>query len=235
MTRDVLSFVLACGMLARPTLATAQPARGTMFVSGIAIAAIESNPIYGSRDLFGVAGNENTSTVAGGTLSLGVHLTPRISARAEWTLTDTVRRDLDNAQLLAVVAFGTLGSTPAELTLPPFAQTTTSAMRKREASALVAYHLGSGRASLELVAGLGLINRRGDTVDEIRYTAPLFGVTLPPSRTESHFSSVDATAVVGLDLAFTLTDHASLVPQVRVYSQSGGVSLRPGLGFRWTF
>jgi hypothetical protein len=42
-------------------------------------------------------------------------------------------------------------------------------------------------------------------------------------------------AVVGADVAVSLTSHAALVPQVRAYALNGALQVRPGLGLRWTF
>jgi len=229
-----LAFTLA---LSAPALALAQPASGTVFISGGAFAAIEQAPTTSG---FGVPESDASGTVAGGALGIGVHLTAKVSARFEWSLTDTLRRRQDgyaspflNPELLAAIsrpgpAIGRLDG--AGLSLVPF---TPETRRSTQAGfALLGYHVGAGRASIELLGGLGLLNTDVETSYDVRIAR---GGSFPARASGYKTSNYHAVAVVGADVAVKLTEHAAVVPQVRAYALNGALSLRPGLSLRWTF
>ena len=98
--------------------------------------------------------------------------------------------------------------------------------------ALLGYHLGAGRAQIELLGRPRPGERTGDD-DHRDSVAGLSGV--PSYRGEYTTSAHHAVAVVGADAAVSLTTRAALVPQVRVYALNGALQVRPGLGLRWTF
>ena len=209
--------------------AAAQPEAGTVFVTGTALAAIERYP---TTEGTGTTDTDAGGTVAGGALGLGVFLTPRVSARAEWTLTDThtTTLEFDIGSLAASSSGGFLG-TPA----PGFVVLERTATQRRRSSAgfaLLGYHLPAGRASIEVLGGLGIVHRRITVVYDLRIPSGI-GLTVPP--TEFTTAGYDAVAVVGADVAVSIINHVALVPQVRAYAVGGALSVRPGLGLRWTF
>lgn len=227
--RFVPSLALALLVSAAP-VAYAQPSTGTVFISGGALAAIEWTP---SMSGFGVPQRETGGTVAGGMLGVGIHLTEKISARVEWSLTDALRTRQDGffSYLapnvgLSGPSFGGFGE-PSLSVIPVFPetkQTTTAAFTT------LAYHVPAGRASIELIGGVGLLNRDVETSFDVRIAAGR--ISAPAASTTSTFHAV---AVVGADIAVRLTDHVAVVPQVRAYALGGGLSVRPGLSLRWTF
>ena len=97
---------------------------------------------------------------------------------------------------------------------------------------LVGYHLGGGRASIELLGGLGLVNGHVTVVTEIRLPVPAAARRLP-------LRAHDLESIMpwpwSARAAVSLTTHAALVPQVRAYVLNGALQVRPGLGLRWTF
>jgi hypothetical protein len=230
--RLVSSLVLALVVLA-PGLARAQPSTGTVFISGSAFAAIERSPTSSG---FGARESDGNGTVAGGMLGVGIHLTEKISARFEWSLTDALR---DREEGVASSSFsprmrswpptapiGRLGGPSLGIVpIVPETKRTTSA-----AFAMLGYHVPAGRASIELLGGLGLLNSDLETSYDVRITAERLAV--PAAYTSSTYHAV---AVVGADVAVRLTEHAAVVPQVRAYALGGGLSVRPGLSLRWTF
>lgn len=230
--RLVSSLALAL-LVSAPAVAFAQPSTGTVFISGGALAAIEQSP---SSSGFGQPESDTGGTVAGGMLGVGVHLTEKISARVEWSLTDALRQRQDGfaypylageiASLLPMTSIGRPGA-PSLSVVPivPETKRTTAA-----AFALLGYHVPAGRASIELVGGLGLLNTDLETSYDVRIAAER--ITVPAAYTSSTYHAV---AVVGADVAVRLTDHAAVVPQVRAYALGGGLSVRPGLSLRWTF
>lgn len=60
-------------------------------------------------------------------------------------------------------------------------------------------------------------------------------IQLPPSRTESVFVTYRGAATAGLDVNLAITSHFSAVPTVRAHVFAGSLSIRPGVGVRWTF
>lgn len=233
--RLVTSLAVALAVSA-PPLAAAQPSSGTVFISGGAFAAIEQSPTTSG---FGVPDADSSGTVAGGALGIGVHLTERVSARFEWSLTDTLTTRQDGyaypylgSELLTVVSgFGpTIGRLDDPgLSLVPF---TPETRRSSQAGfALLGYHLSAGRASIELLGGLGVLNSDVETSYDVRIAGSSFPALEPGYKT----STYHAVAVVGADVAVKLTERAAVVPQVRAYVLNGALNLRPGLSLRWTF
>jgi hypothetical protein len=215
------------------TAAWAQPSTGTVFVSGAGFAAIESGP---SSDGIGGGGRDAGGTVAGGALGVGVYLTRHVSARVEGSITDRLEQSMGILPLATgrgarLASFSTsslpgmMGGTFPSILDSGFRQAT----RTSAAYALLGYHVGEGRVSLEALGGLGLVQQDTKSSYEVRILG------LPAPRTTSRSTNYFAAAVVGADIRVTLTDHAALVPHVRAYAANGGLSVRPGLALRWTF
>ena len=230
-----------------PTVAIAQPTRGTVLIGAAGLAAVEKAPTSGG---LGMSGEGRGGTVAGGALSVGVHLTERVSARFEWSLTDALKQSqglsaYSSGSLLGVLAGGAMGFTTGFTTSFPttpsvsFGPQSVETQRTTAAGfALLGYHLGAGRTSLELLGGVGLLNQNVTTsyVYDRRMLGSPGGFNLPfPTVNDDKTSSYHAVAVLGADLAVTLVGHAAIVPQVRAYALNGGLSIRPGIGLRWTF
>ena len=232
-----LSATMAVAILV-PFTFTMSPASGL-----IALGAIYTGAIYGgafaaierfpSSSGFGAPESDSGGTVAGGMLGVGVHLTEKISARVEGSLTGELRQRQDafgypylTPEVLA--AFSNAGSFNA-LVVPGMPET-----RRTTAAGfmLLGYHVPARRASIELVGGLGLLNTDVETSYDVRIAR---GSTFPAPASGYKTSNYHAVAIVGADVAVTLTEHAAVVPQVRAYALNGALSLRPGLSLRWTF
>lgn len=216
------SLVLALLVLvAFPAFTAAQQRRGTVFISGGALAAIEHLP-----STTGYPGVDATTggTVPGGMLAVGVHLTPRVSARAEWSMTDELTLDSGYVVYPLLAA-----AQPADLIAPGGPR---EHRRTTSGYALLGYHVTSRRAALEVLGGLGLVNTDARYEYDVRILArAIFPSPMPEPRS----STFQAVAVVGADLAVSLTRHAAVVPSFRTYALNGGLSVRPGLSLRWTF
>lgn len=233
--RLVASLALVL-LAASATIATAQSSSGSVFISGAAFAAIEKSPTFGN---FGQPAGDSGGTVAGGSLGIGVHLTERVSARFEWSLTDVLRQSQDTAYPLyasGVLAPLSGGGTLIGLPDDPFLSIVPASSETKRTTAagfaLLGYHIAAARAAIEVVGGLGLLNTDVTTSYDVRIAR---GLGLAPTRQESTSSTFDAVAVVGADVDVSLTTHAAIVPHVRAYARSGGLSVRPGLALRWTF
>lgn len=210
----------------------AQPEAGRVFIGASALASIERSTRSSN---FGFDVPDRDGTVAGGSLSLGVYFTPKISARLEWSMTDWLEYDSDLG-ILPLIARPGIGSTLPERLIAP--QPFDGRQRAKGASMLLGYHLSSSRASLELLGGLGVIAETTRSSYDFWIAQPVATealTLLPYPRGESRFSEYRSVGVVGVDVAVRLTEHAAVVPQFRAYSSGGGLTLRPGVGVRWTF
>jgi len=232
--RLVSSFAALCVFVV-PSFAAAQPSSGSVFISAAAFAAVEKAPTSAG---FGVPESDSGGTVAGGGLGIGLHLTDRVTARFEWSMTDTLTQRSE-AIIYPYVSSYDLGAFTSgglqgidQLSLVPY----TPEMRRDTAAgfALLGYHLPAGRASIEVMGGLGLLSERVQQRYDVRIANRPAGLSLPAAPAYES-SSYHAVAVVGADVAVSLTTHAAVVPHVRAYARQGGLSLRPGLALRWTF
>ncbi len=213
--------LVALGLLAGSVLpASAQSSPGTTFLTAGGFAAIDRAP---TTEGPGYVTAEADGTVGGGSLGVGVHLTERLSARVEGTLTGWL--DTDGPPYAYPVV-----ASPGNLSLVRgFEQS----RRTQAWFTTLGYQMGDGRVRLEPVAGLGLVNDRLRTNYDVRILAASSSLPAPASRVTT--STWQAVAVVGADVRVALTEHASVVPQVRAYAAQGGLSVRPGIGLRWTF
>lgn len=226
----LLAAALICSTLGLPSFAAAQARTGTVFLTAAGIAAIDQAPDGGSSALF--AAPDRGGTTAGGALALGIHLTPRFSARLETQVSGAVK----NSQVLAGGADTSLFPIPGVQVLR-LEQTIATSREATPVFALLAFHLDGARLSLQLAGGLGMVHQTERTSLRTRLvggTLPA-GVNLDTLGSEARVSDYHAVAVVGADAALAFGSHAALVPQVRAYVLAGGLSLRPGLGLRWTF
>ncbi|MGD9903274.1 MAG: hypothetical protein AB7U83_07370 [Vicinamibacterales bacterium] len=227
----VALFCLVLPVWLAPAVAVAQPAAGTVFVGLGAFADIRRAP---TSEIRGGPEDDVSGTAPGGSLGVGIHLTPRLSVRLDWSLTDTLSLDRNSPiypyaiEDLVVRGLTGFGAVPSTLLVP---QRTTEQRDVKAGVALLGYHVGGGRAALELVGGLGLVNERVTTITEV----DLPGIPRPSYRSEYATSAHHAVAVVGADAAVRLAGHAALVPQIRAYVLNGALQVRPGLGLRWTF
>ena len=229
MNRVVPAFVFLAAACLVPQSVSAQPAvdAGTVFVGASGFADIRRAP---TTALQNGPDDDASGTAPGGALALGVYLTPRLSVRAEWSLSDTLSLDRDSRiypYAVEDLVFG--GLSPVGLLVP---QGITEERDVKAGFALIGYHLGAGRVSIELLGGIGLVNEQVTTITEIQL--PDFA-GVPDFRSEYSTSAHHAVAVVGADASVSLASHAALVPQVRVYALNGALQVRPGLGLRWTF
>lgn len=227
------SLALAC-VLGLSSTALAQPTSGTIFLSGGGLAAIEKSSTTSG---FGLRNPDGTDAVAGGTLGVGVYLTPRVSARVEWSMTGTIRQTGDVIQypyyppeVLARMSGGIFALPEPQSLIPyvPESRRSTAA-----GFALLGYHLAAGRASIELLAGVGVLSEHLESRFDVRVANPPTNTLL--SRNDYESTTYNTVPVVGADVAIALFSRAALVPQVRVYAYPNRVSIRPGLGVRWTF
>ena len=235
----VAAAVVGFSLLALVVPALAQPEAGTVFVNIAGLAVINDGPTQTVRGRGAVA-VDDARTVAGGTVGAGVHLTPRVSFRTEWSTTAEHRRETTVTDTLPQTTSFTFGSAPTSFppTLIVEARTTTTTRSRATAVfSLLGYHFTGRRVSLDLTGGLGLVRRSLRSSYETRFTAPTLGAGfLPvPSTTEIKSASYHAVAVVGADAAVAVTGRLAVVPQVRAYVLGGALSLRPGVGLRWTF
>lgn len=234
----VVTAVVGLSLLALVMPAMAQPEAGTIFVTGAGLAAIEDGPTYTTPTTFdsAFAGNDG-GTVAGGTVGVGVHVSPRLSFRAEWSTTAELRGETTASEILPQTTSFTFGNAPtAVLSTAIIESRSTTRRRSTAVFSLLGYHFAGRRVSLDVMGGLGLVRRSLRWSYETRFSAPTSGMFVPqPSTRESRSAGYHSVAVVGADAPVSVTSRLAVVPQVRAYVLGGTLSLRPGLGLRWTF
>lgn len=87
------------------------------------------------------------------------------------------------------------------------------------------------RTSLVYSAGIAFVIQEIETTYDFRGLP--FQNTLPAINNKS--TNYSAAPIVGVDARISLTDHASVVPGVRVVAVNGGLLIRPSVGLRWQF
>ncbi len=123
--------------------------------------------------------------------------------------------------------------TPVPSILPRETRTTLKA-RLSTVSTLAWFRQSVGeRTSLVYSAGVGF--GIGETETTFAYTFPreVLALVVPPTTTE--YTSYTVNPIVGFDARIKMTDHAALVPGVRVVGADGGIIIRPSVGLRWEF
>ena len=207
----------------------------TLFVEGAILASIERSTEYGS-----VTGATNTNgggangTVAGGGVSIGHWLTPRVTVRLEVSLPG---RHVERAQI--PIEIQTVGDalTGVPVTVPAYTDTREQTRRLRTASAMLGYHLPRRRhVSLAYLGGVAFGART------VTQTVETFQLRLTPTRTIElvaqrlayRATSYGIAAIVGMEGDVQMIRHLSVVPQIRGIGYDG-VSVRPAVALRATW
>lgn len=225
----MVAVVCLAALFGSAAAVSAQPDHGTVFIGAGALASVERNSQSSGS---GITTTDVDGTVPGGTLELGVYLAPRLSARFEWSMTGWLEYDGEPI-VYPLYAAG--------VALPGTSIIGTRIEGRRTAkmgAALLAYHVGSRRASVQLLGGLGFLSQTTRTTFNYRFANPRIDpmlALLPYPSSETRTTTYDPVGVAGADAAVALTDHASVVPQFRVFAANGVLRMRPTLGIRWTF
>jgi hypothetical protein len=92
-----------------------------------------------------------------------------------------------------------------------------------------------GRAAIVYLGGLAFTRSEYETRMDFRLPAVLPGLTslIPPRSTETIVYSVRPN--VGIEGRIRMTDHAELVPGIRLLGLQDGWLIRPSVGINWTF
>jgi hypothetical protein len=133
--------------------------------------------------------------------------------------------------LSSVVGSFVFGSS---LSLVPRAPQITTVARQSTVSTLAWYRQSVGsRTSLVYSGGVAFGISEIDTTYNYSFDPRVLGLSIPPTSTE--YTSYTVHPIVGVDARIAMTDHASLVPGVRVLGAQGGILIRPSVGLRWEF
>jgi len=204
MKPGVLATVIVLGTV---SIAHAQSPTQGVFVSGTAFAAI--NLDTGARPVQPVSGLgsiDSGGTTAGGGGGIGTYLTPRWSVRFE---------------------FAFAGETDASSTLTSAAFTETLRVQSQigHANVLVGYHPAPrGRVEMGYLGGVAFVHQRQHFFENITQQLPLPpGSFVPPFglQTEAIVTNYRQAAVVGLDVAVSLSKRCAIVPGMRALAFSG--------------
>jgi hypothetical protein len=194
-----------------------------VFVSGNAFAAV--NVDTGARPVqpvSGVASVDSGGTTAGGGAGIGTYLKSKWSVRFE-------------------LAFAGETDASSTLTSPTFTETLRVQTQIRHANVLVGYHPAArGRVEMGYLGGVAFVYQRQhlfeNTTVQLPFPLPP-GSVVPPSgfQTEAIVTSYRQAAVVGLDVAVSLSKKCAIVPGMRALAFSGTLSLQPGVAVRIGF
>jgi hypothetical protein len=214
-----------------------EPVRAqTLFVDGGAFAGIERRPHIEIVPI--VPGGEQPDlggTVPGGVVSIGTWLAPRVSVRLEVALPGNLETT-DEQGTVYPLAFPLGPSSLGPDTSFSYSQRYKRSERIRSLSALVGYHTARRRGlQLGYLGGAAfLVGRRTETYEfgypVITNTIPI-GI-LPPMAQTTIVNEYGVTATVGLDADVAVGSRLSLVPHVRAFAFSSGLSVRPGVVVR---
>ena len=95
----ILAFLAAACVAPSAAFAQVAADTGTIFVAAAGFADMRRAP---TSEVLNGPDDDASGTVAGGALTLGVHLTPRLSVRAEWSLSDTLSLEDDILELFVM-------------------------------------------------------------------------------------------------------------------------------------
>lgn len=108
-------------------------------------------------------------------------------------------------------------------------------------SVLLGYHAPPhGRLTAGFKGGISFLRNSSTETSTTRYTVtdprllPIVTVPAPMSSTSSAVF-FNTAAVVGAELAISLTSHAAVVPELRAFGVDGRMFIRPGAELRWLF
>ncbi|MQA92791.1 MAG: hypothetical protein GEU90_21645 [Gemmatimonas sp.] len=134
-----------------------------------------------------------------------------------------------------ITSLGELSSSflsSSSIIFPPPETRSTLKTRLSTVSTLAWFRQSVGdRTSLVYSAGIGF--GIGQTESTFAYIGLPNQSTLP--AVTSKYTSYSVNPIVGLDARISMTEHASLVPGVRVIGADGGIIVRPSVGLRWEF
>lgn len=123
-------------------------------------------------------------------------------------------------------------SSLSSLSFLPRESRTTVKSRFSQVSTLAWFRQSIGeRTSLVYSAGIGF--GIGESESTFVYIGLPNQSTIPAFTTE--YTSYTVNPIVGFDARIAMTDHAALVPGVRVVGADGGIIVRPSVGLRWEF
>lgn len=214
-------------------LGCAAPAAAqSFFVEGGAVAAIERRGFSASSD-GSLSSPNRDGVVAGGAVSVGTWLTPRVSVRLQFVVPGRVDSMEETTQ----------GPVPTDLSggltvfLPTVTRRTEVSERVTTTSVLVGYHMPRRHGvELSYLGGAAFLRSSQTARYTTSYNLPpeVLALVLRPADMTTEFTSTayGVTAEVGMDADVRLSSRWSIVPQGRLVGYGGGLSIRPTVVLR---
>lgn len=206
----------------------------SLFLDGAAFASIERRNNVEPPGSLG-ASLKDGGTVAGGGLTVGTWLTPRVTLRLEVALPATLRREATFSQV-----FPGAGGIP-QMT---YSYSFQLLDQGRTFSTLLGYHTARRHGvQLGYLGGAAFVVQPQRIRNEFHnpYVVAVNPIVGSPGgvtvRDDVHVDETRTTlhsvaAAVGLDADVALSAHISAVPQMRVVGLSNGLAIRPGVAVR---
>lgn len=231
---------------------TASPARAQgLFVEGSVFGGIERRVTQKVETTVtpSTQGAESTpvpdinGSVIGGTFTIGTWVAPRVSLRLETSWPGEVDDRVERTQTIP-------GAGPVPVLTSRIERHSWD--RARTFTALVGYHTTRRRGvQLGYVGGAAFVwrtlrQREVSTSSTLSGGGVVIGpggvvipqpvIVIPIARTFDATTNIyGVSAAVGMDADIAIGSRFSAVPQIRVIGMNGGVSVRPGVGFRATW
>jgi hypothetical protein len=225
-----VAMVLASAMMAAPAWAQSETGVSAALVGDITRFSSSSN-VYGGRP--------NDGEALTFSLRLDRSLGSRWGVELEYVYGGEIENDVGGASCpacaiplsssLSSLPFISSTLTPTSISLVP---TYRVKARRSTVSPTAWYRQSIGsRASLIYSAGVAFVITKSE--QSFQVLGFLDQRLIAPTTTE--LTTYTSAPIVGLDARVSLSDHASIVPGVRVLVDNGGVIMRPSVGLRWQF
>lgn len=209
-----------------------------LFVQGTAFAGIERR----STSVFEIRSTTTTTrefdpggTAGGGGFTLGTFVSRRVSVRIELDFQGSLTTTRDSRDVTGISSVPSLpGIIPAIITTTT-AQHEQRDERIRDAAILVGYHTTrQHRVQLGYLGGVIFLHQQAHSIVDLTSTTVPPLIPIRSQQSEATMSAFGSDVEVGLDADVEVARHLSVVGQVRVAAFNGGLSVRPGVGFRWS-
>lgn len=242
-------FVL---ILALGAWSTSSPVRAqSLFVEGSVFGGIERRVTQevettitpSSQGATSIPVPDINGTIVGGTFTIGTWVAPRVTLRLETSWPGEVEDRVERTQTIP-------GAGPVPVLTSSIERQ--SRDRARTFAALVGYHTARRRGvQLGYVGGAAFVwrtLRQREVTNSATVTGggvvlgpggviiPQPVIVIPIERVfDSTTNIYGVSAAVGMDADIAIGSRFSAVPYIRVIGMNGGVSVRPGVGFRATW
>jgi hypothetical protein len=203
---------------------------------GAALTADITRSTYSSTE--GQPDFDQNGEALGFALRLGTAIGSFWGVEAEFSRPGEIELDANVGlpYLASAVTWSSVGVDAISRSLPAGYSVATTQRNSTFSTNLWARQAISGRASIVYLGGLAFTRSEHETRMDFRLPPVVFpGITslLPPRSVETVVYAVRPN--VGIEGRIRMSDHAELVPGIRLHGLQDGWLIRPSIGINWTF